>query len=320
ECRERLDPSLDVVCPVIPMRKRAMLANALRFRGLLRQWRPDMLVTCNWGSIEWAVGNLLPVARHMHIVDGFGPEEVSGCELQRRVLMRRMVLGRSIVTVPSRNLQRIATEVWRLAAHRVHYIPNGIDLQRFGATQSSKSAEAPLVIGTVAALRKEKNLPRLLRAVSSLSIPARLIIVGDGPCRAELEGLANALGMNERVQFVGRVDNPVPLYADFDVFALSSDTEQMPLSLIEAMASGLPVAATNVGDVRNMVAESNARFIGGLDEASLVRSLTQLLGDVRLRQRVGSANREKAHRDFDQGAMFQAYGALLRGAPLPPSA
>ncbi|MGA3400729.1 MAG: glycosyltransferase [Acetobacteraceae bacterium] len=318
-CRERLRPDLDVSFPTVVAPKRATFGNVWHFRRLLRAWRPALLVTNNWGAIEWAMADLLPIARHVHIEDGFGPEERDG-QLPRRALIRRLVLARSTVVLPSRNLQRIATTIWRLPADRVRYIPNGIDLERFASARApSRAVDAPAVIGTVAALRAEKHLGRLLRAFAAVGPAARLVIAGDGSERAALEDLAQSLGLRERVRFTGHVDDPAPLYAGFDVFALSSDTEQMPLSMIEAMAAGLPVAATDVGDVRAMLAAENAPFVGKLDAADLARSLTVLLNDPALRARIGAANQAKARAEFDQAAMFRAYGALWRN-DAPPGA
>ena len=120
------------------------------------------------------------------------------------------------------------------------------------------------VIGTVAALREEKDLGRLIRAfaITSSQTPARLVIVGDGPERAGLEQLVARLDVGDRVSFTGHRDDTPSLYSGFDLFALTSDTEQMPMSVIEAMASGLPVVSTDVGDVRAMLAPENAGFIG----------------------------------------------------------
>jgi glycosyltransferase involved in cell wall biosynthesis len=318
-CRERLRPDLDVTFPKVDAPKRSTFANARHFRRLLRAWRPDLLVTNNWGAIEWAMANLLPVARHLHIEDGFGPEERDR-QLPRRALIRRLVLARSTVVLPSRNLQRIATTIWRLPAARVRYIPNGIDLERFAAAHAETSGiNTPPVVGTVAALRAEKNLARLLRAFAAVAQTARLVIAGDGPEHAALRELTHSLGLQAQVRFAGHIDDPAPIYAGLDVFALSSDTEQMPLSVIEAMAAGLPVAATDVGDVRAMLAGENAPFVGKLHESDLARALTALLGDPALRARIGAANQAKARAEFGQAAMFQAYGALWRNDS-PPGA
>ena len=130
DCRERLSPELDVVFPDTGVRKGDTLGNVRRFRALLSELRPAVLVTSNWGTIEWAMANVVPVAPHVHIEDGFGPEE-RATQIRRRVWTRRLVLRRSTVVVPSRVLWRIATGVWRLDGRRVRYVPNGIDLARF---------------------------------------------------------------------------------------------------------------------------------------------------------------------------------------------
>jgi glycosyltransferase involved in cell wall biosynthesis len=312
-CRERLDPGLDVTFPAVSATKDAMLANAWQFRKELRRWRPDVLITCNWGAIEFALANIVPVARHVHVVDGFGPEERNR-QISRRVLVRRIVLGRTPVVLPSRNLVRIASEVWKLPSRMIRYVPNGIDLARF-ATDGSRRGAAEPVIGTVAALREEKNIFRIVRAFATL--PAgRLIIVGDGPQRPALEALAATLGVAQRVEFAGHHSDTVPFYAGFDIFALSSDTEQMPLSVIEAMASGLPVVSTDVGDVRLMLAEPNRPYVTRLDDGAFAAALAGLIADPVGRRRIGDANRLKAEQDFDQAAMFAAHASLWRGAPL----
>ena len=323
-CAERLAAELDVRCEHIEVAKGATIGNVRRFRQLLRLFAPDVLVTYNWGSIEWAMADIPRLARHIHIEDGFGPEERAG-QLRRRVLTRRLVLARSTVIVPSRTLLRIATEVWRLDPRRVHYLPNGIDLDRFVAGGPSPKPDADglagggPVIGTVAALRAEKNLARLLHAFRHVTdvMPAQLVIAGEGAERPALERLAAELGVGERVRFTGHIDDPAPLYRSFDVFALSSDTEQMPLSVIEAMASGLPIAATNVGDVAAMVAAENREFVTRLDAVPLAEALTALGRDAALRARVGAANRAKAEMEFGQHAMIAAYADLFDRIPAP---
>jgi glycosyltransferase involved in cell wall biosynthesis len=308
-CRERLDPSLNIAFPNIEAPKHATLVNVLRFRSLIRQWRPDVLVTGNWGAIEFALANLPALTRHVHVVDGFGPEERE-TQIVRRILVRRTVLRNSSVVVPSHNLQRIATEQWKLPARRVKYIPNGIDCDRFACPP--RGQREPLVIGTVAALRPEKNLQRLIRAFASAGrdCSACLVIVGDGPERAALSALSADLGISERVTFAGQRSDTPALYAGFDIFALTSDTEQMPLSVAEAMASGLPVVSTDTGDVATMVAPENAPFVGAHDDAVMSSLMTKLLASPKDRTRIGAANRTKVRRDFDQSVMFAAWRAL----------
>jgi len=318
-CRERLRQGLDVTFPTLSAPKRANFAGAWHFRRLLQAWRAAPLVANNWGAIEWAMAKLMPIARHPHIEDDFGPEERDR-QLPRSVLIRRLVLARASVILPSRNLHRVATTIWRLPAARVRCIPNGIDLKRFAAARAMpRAANTPPVIGTVAALSAEKSLPHSLRAFAAIAQPTGPVIAGDGPERAALEELAGSLRLREQVRFAGHIDDPAPMYAVFDVFALSSDGEQMPLSVIEAMAARLQVAATDVGDVRAMLADENAPLVGKLHESDLARSLAALLDDP-AQSGIGVANQAKAQTEFDQTAMFRAYGAVWCNDSLPGAA
>ncbi len=326
-------PEVAVSYPSLDIRKGDMIGNRRRFRAFVREARPDVLITHNWGSIEWSMANWPRLVPQLHIEDGFGPEE-QGNQIRRRVITRRLVLSRTQIVVPSRNLERIATHIWGLSPRRVHYIPNGIDLSRFipgagppplagGKGEGSKpkalgitpAAERPQLpaIGTVAALRPEKNLARLIRvfALARASTAASLIIAGDGPERPALETLAASLGITAQIHFTGYVADPAPLFRSFDLFALSSDTEQMPISVIEAMAAGLPVASTDVGDVRVMLAESNAPFVTTRDDQALAEALLTLLRNPALRNSIGASNRLKAEQEYDQETMFQAYARLF---------
>jgi len=314
-CRERLQPGLDVVFPPVDIRKGDTLGNRARFRAMLRAMRPDALVTSNWGSIEWAMANMPRLVRHLHVEDGFGPEERDR-QFPRRVWTRRLLLRRATVAVPSRVLYRIAAEVWKLPRARLHYVPNGIDLARFAVARRGR--EVP-VIGTVAALRPEKNLGRLVRAFAEVRarMACRLVIAGDGPERAGLAALAAELGVAGDVAFPGHVSDTPALYAGFDVFALSSDTEQMPLSVLEAMGAGLAVAATDVGDVRMMLAPENAGFVVTREAAALADAIGTLVADPARRATLGAANRRQAEAAFDQEGMFAAWHALFQGRAVP---
>ncbi len=319
-CRERLDPALDIEFPSVAVQKGDTLGNVLRFRRVLHRLRPDLLVTSNWGSIEWSVANLAPAVRQVHVEDGFGPDDRGG-RLPRRVRLRRIVLRRRLVVLPSRTLWEIATRVWRLDPRRLRYVPNGIDLARFAGPPQPAEWPGP-VVGTVAALRPEKNIARLLRAFARAAsdTQASLVIAGDGPERPALEGLAQELGLGSRVRFAGHVADPARLLKQLDVFAMSSDTEQMPLSLLEAMAAGLPVAATDVGDIRSVLAGANAPYVTALNDAALAAGLRALLEQTGLRQALGMANLAKAEQKFNQEAMFQAWAAAFDGTlgPVQP--
>ena len=311
-CREKLDAGGDVRFPDAGHARGAALRAVAAARAVLAAARPDCVVTSNWGALEWAAGARLAGLRHVHAEDGFGPEERS-TQIRRRVLARRLVLRGSDVVLPSRTLHRIAGRVWRLPSRKLHDNPNGIDLARFrGASPMALPPGEGPVLGTIAALRPEKNIARLLRAVASLDAARRprLVIVGDGPERPALQALAHTLGIAERTHFAGHSTEPERWLASFDAFALSSDTEQMPLSLLEAMASALPAVCTDVGDVRAMVAAQNTPFVTGVDDGAFAQGLRALLwSDLRV---IGAANRAKAEAEYGQAAMFSGWAEVLK--------
>ena len=317
DCKERLSSELDVTFLPVENHKGDTFGNRRRFRDVLEVLRPDCLVTYNWGAIEWAMANWPRLVPHAHIEDGFGPEEADR-QLWRRALTRHLVLGFSTVIVPSKQLERIASQVWKLRRERLHYIPNGIDCGRFAdptITPLLPRGTQP-VIGTVAALRIEKNLLRLLDAFCLVreQIPSRLVIAGDGPERRPLEARVQELGLSDHVTFTGYRTDTEGVYAGLDIFALSSDTEQMPTSVLEAMAAGLPIVSTNVGDVSDMVAFENKPFVVSASAAALANAIVTLLRQPTLRQQIGTLNQARARRDFSEDRMFAAYGEIFDSA------
>mgnify|MGYP001600503755 CR=1 FL=1 len=319
-CRRRLRPELAVSMHKVAVDKGRPLGNLWRFRAALSALGPDLLLTYNWGAIEWGMANwLFPVCPHVHLESGFGPDEAHG-QARRRVLVRRMVLTRSrALVVPSRELVRLARDVWRVDPAIVRHIPNGVDCERFaapakGAAAGFKKLPGERIVGTVAPLRPEKNLARLIDAFASVRAPAptRLVIVGDGVERARLEQRARDRGVADRVVFTGNLEAPEQVLGSFDVFALSSDTEQMPNSLLQAMAAGRAVASVDVGDVRHLVAPANRDFVVDADTRTLARAIEMLLADDGLRAALGEDNRAHVRARYDQRRMFAAYGELFR--------
>jgi glycosyltransferase involved in cell wall biosynthesis len=304
--------------PVQGLRK-GTLRTVLGSVGILRRLRPDLLITYNWGAIEWAMAHRLwSGSRHIHLEAGFGQAEAD-CQIPRRVMFRRWALARcALVVVPSRLLEDLARRVWRLPVDRVRYVPNGVDTARFlapaaGAAPGLARRPGELIVGTVAPLRPEKNIGRLLRVFATLdaSITARLVVAGEGMERPWLERLAGELGIVDRVLFTGQVD-PETVLGAFDLFALSSDTEQMPNSLLEAMAASRAVVAVDVGDVKSIVCADNLDFIVPRDNgAAFAEAMTQLLRDPEKRRALGAKNRERVATAFSQERMFAAYSEIF---------
>jgi len=322
EAFARLSGDLDVRLMDVPVVPGRTWPNLVTYRRVLKEVRPDLLVTSNWGSIEWALANCDGRWPHLHTEDGFGPEEAAG-QLPRRVWTRRLALRHATVLLPSLTLYAIARTIWRLASRRLRHVPNGVDCRRFGipadpafAGTLGLTGDEP-VVGTVAALRAEKNLVRLLEAFAEVARrrPARLVVVGDGVEMAALKSRASELKVAHQVVFTGACAAPERLLPSFAVFALSSDTEQMPISVLEAMAAGRPVAATDVGDVRIMLSEENRPFVVAKDAARLADAIDALLDNPDHARRIGAANAARAGEMFDQSLMFDAYRGLFDGAP-----
>ena len=243
----------------------------------------------------------------------------STAQLTRRIMARRLLLRHATSVVPSLTLFAIARDLWRLPKNRILYIPNGVDCARFGVAADPEllakfaiATDRP-VIGAVSPLRPEKNLGRLVEAFALLRRErmAQLVLVGDGSQRTALEAKAIELGISADVIFTGFCPTPEKLLPAFSVVVISSDTEQMPLSVLEAMAARRPIAATDVGDIRQMVAPENHRFVVEKNPAKLADAILRLIEDEKQRETIGAANARKAADAFDQSRMFAAYRALF---------
>ena len=282
----------------------------------------DLVLTYNWGAMDVVgarrlIGAMRRLPPLIHHEDGFNQDEAAR-QKPARVWYRRLMLSAAAkLVVPSRRLETIAREVWKQPAARVERIPNGIRLPDRAEIESplpipGVEPGGGLLIGTVAGLRPVKNLCRLVRLFArGAPGDARLVILGEGPDRDAIFAEAERLGVSRRVILPGFVRDPVRCMAGFDIFALSSDSEQFPISLVEAMACGLPCLMTDVGDISGMVAQDNRPFIlPPSDEAGLAAGLARLAGDPALRRSIGTANRVVALRDFAEEAMISRYHNL----------
>ncbi|MBM3596008.1 MAG: glycosyltransferase family 4 protein, partial [Alphaproteobacteria bacterium] len=295
-------------------------------QALLAAEQPDLVLTYNWGAMDAALAHAvfrdyLSLPALVHHEDGFNRDEAERLKPTRN-WFRRVALARSAgLVVPSRRLEEIALKVWHQPRGRVHLIENGIDTARYA--KRPKPDAMPRVVkrpgerwvGTLAGLRAVKNLPRLVRACADLPDEWHVVIPGEGPEREAIRAEAIRLGMAHRVHLPGFVADPSTAVGLFDVFALSSDSEQFPISVVQAMAAGLPVAAPAVGDVAGMVAKENRPLISRPgDEGALAQAIETLALDEDLRERIGKANRDKALACYDEARMIAAYRRLYASA------
>lgn len=212
------------------------------------------------------------------------------------------------VVVPSRALADF------LAGHGfpgdcMHVIPYGIHV----GPPLSRHRSDRYTVGTAAILIPRKNVDLTLEACARSSVPVRLEVFGDGPCRQDLESLARRLGLD--AGFHGLVPDVRRRLAELDVFVLSTNGDNLPVAILEAMAAGLPVVATRTGGIPELVVHGETGFLvepGDCD--ALAGALDDLGADEALRAALGDAGRERARRCFDAGdvarRMVDLYGAL----------
>lgn len=293
----------------------------LRLVRLLRHLRPLIVHSRNWPAVD-----AIPAARVARVplvVHGEHGREVAdpeGRDLRRNRIRRALApLVHHFVTV-SADLRRWLIEDVRVPAAKVTAIHNGVDLSRFGRAGKLESrmrlslpADASIV-GTVGRLDPVKDQAGLIRAFAQVRAqhPAALLVVaGDGPCRAELERVAAGLGQRDHVRLLGNRDDIPTVMSALDVFVLPSIAEGISNTILEAMATGLPVVATRVGGNPELVEEGvGGALVPRSDPDALAAAIAAYTGDAELRRRHGQASRQRAIGHFSLERMAQAYANL----------
>lgn len=208
----------------------------------------------------------------------------------------------------------------RVAAERISLIRNGISLKPFDVASSRQAAPDQQIctIGLVGRLSREKRIDAFIRTAGLLSkdFPSsRFLIAGDGPEKEDLETLIHELGLTDRVRLLGQWHDMPSLYASFDVLVIASETEGLPMVLLEGMASGLPVVATAVGEIPAVVQEGETGIlVRPGDDAALTGAVSKLLMDSALRLRMGRNARARAAAEFSADRMAADYIKIYREA------
>jgi glycosyltransferase involved in cell wall biosynthesis len=282
------------------------------------------------GSNAWAVV-LGRLARVPVVISHEHSWAFTGGHVRGLVDRRLIGAGSDVVIACSLEDRRRMIERQRIAPETVRFVPNGIDgraptPERDMRRELGIGPDAP-VVGSVGALRPEKRFDVLLRAAAEL-VPRRpamrVVIVGEGSERPRLEALAAELGLGETLLMLGaRGDVPDVLQA-LDVAVVSSDFEGSPLSVMEYMEAGLPVVATAVGGLPQMIHDGvHGELVPRRDPVALASAIEGLLADPQRRRELGAAGRERRRAEFDLGVMVarieqlyeQLYAARAGSAP-----
>lgn len=241
---------------------------------------------------------------------------------KRRVLMRAAARFCDAYVAVSATTAEQAARDRDVAAKKLSTIENGIDLSRFAPSPEARAAARvelglpadAFVVGTVGRLVREKNQAALVRAMAPLLSPSvRLVVVGDGPERAAVERAVAALGADRAafVSLLGARDDTPRIYGALDLFALSSDSEGLPLVIVEAMASALPVVSTAVGGIPAVVVEGETgALVPAGDVNALSARLRDLAGSPTVGVRWGTEGRRRALAHYSAERMVNDYFAV----------
>jgi sugar transferase (PEP-CTERM/EpsH1 system associated) len=284
----------------------------------LRKYRADIVHTHNpLPLIYGAPAARLAGAAAIHTKHGVNPGS-RGHRLLRRAAAQ---LTHAFVAV-SDTTETQAREQRDAPSRRLHMIANGIRLDRYrpdpearAATRRELALGDAWVIGTVGRMDDFKNQALLVRAMAPLlSERVRLVLVGDGPSRAAVEAEVAKLANPSWVVLTGRRMDVPKLVPAFDVFALSSKSEGLPLVVPEAMAAGLPIVATAVGGLPSVVDEGKTGMLVPVEETALRSALKSLIDDHALARRLGARARTTALARYSSERMVDAYLDLYRQA------
>jgi glycosyltransferase involved in cell wall biosynthesis len=290
----------------------------VRLATRLREERVEVVHTHNPHALIYgAPAAGLARAAIVHTKHGANPDR------PRRRFLRRVastLVDACVAVTPA--LAALARRDRECDPKRLHVIPNGIDMKRFAPrAEARQRIRATLgiphdawVVGTVGRLAPEKDQCLLVDAVAPLLDERRqLVIVGDGP---ENDALRKSIGATLRGQYVhmpGACSNVHEMLGAFDVFALTSKTEGLPLVLLEAMATELPIVSSAVGGIPDVIRHDATGFLfpaGGRE--ALTRLLVRLVGSPTLARRVGAAGRNAIAQSHSVERMAQSYEALYR--------
>lgn len=285
---------------------------------LLRRERPDILHTHAWGTLYEGLiaGRLAGVPAIVHGEHGtlqLSPRQIKA---QRWGWMR----ADQVLSVSSRLAQRMARETG-FPLKRVRVIRNGVDLARFDAAHSAPARTAPRLasdrsvrigaVGRLVDVKDHWNLIEAVRLLRERGCPATAVIAGEGPLRSALEAQITHAGLQAHVTLLGHRPDIETVLGALDVFVQPSRSEGMSNTILEAMASRLPVVATHVGGADEMVLDGTTGILVPVHEPpALASALERLVTSEPLRQAMGTAGRIRVEREFSLQAMIDGYRSV----------
>ncbi len=290
----------------------------IRLAGLLRRWNVDLVhshdIYCNIFMVPWArmLSGCSIIASRRWWYEAPHPGLVTvnrwTSALAHRILANSSGVAQLLVREEKVPTEKIV-EIPNFLAESAFVIAD--ERERVVQRRAWGLPEGAFAIGIVARLSPVKNHTLLFEAVAQLDVRFHLVVIGDGPSRAELGDLARHLRIESRVHFAGEVVSAHNLHESFDVSVLCSLSEGFPNSVIEAMAAARPVVATPVGGVTDAVTHGITGMLVPVDDpARLADALRMLESDPQLRTRLGETAREAVRAKFRQDIVIEKVSAL----------
>jgi glycosyltransferase involved in cell wall biosynthesis len=317
----RFVPLRHVRRPVRPWRD---LAGLVELARLFRRERPQIVhaSSSKAGVLGRLAATVTRVPVRIFTVHGWAFTAYSGLPSRLYQVADRLMEPLTTVTIcVSENELAAGLEAGTCRAESTVVIRNAVDVS--GAARSRHDRAVPRLIA-VGRLKAPKDFLTLVRAFAAIPRGKfEALIVGDGPDRQEVEAEIRSLGLEEHVRLAGERDDVPALLADSDLFVLSSRSEGLPVSVLEAMAAVLPVVASDVGGLRELVADSETGIlVPPVDVPALAAALGRLVEDRELRRTLGAAGRARAEALFDlaefRRAHVELYERELAGAVTKP--
>lgn len=295
----------------------------VRLWRLLRRLRPAIVHTRNLAAVEAVVpAALAGVPRRVHGEHGRDLQDVDGTK-RRYQLLRRVIapLVHRFIAL-SGELASYLLDSVGVAPAKITCIVNGVDTGKFAPVEGTRSSlpeesgidvSDAIVIGTVTRMQTVKDPLTLVRAFvrlvnQGLARPVKLVMVGDGPLLAEVADELRAAGVERHVWLAGSRDDVAELLRSVDVFALSSRVEGISNTVLEAMASGLPVVATRVGGNDEIVEDGKTGcLVPSRSPEALATALAHYVRHPELIREHGRAGRRRAEQRFDINGMVARY-------------
>ncbi len=293
----------------------------LQLRQVIKKSGADIVHTRNWGAFDGVLAACLcPGIAILHGEHGRDMSDPQGLNRRRNLLRRAFARRIRTFTTVSEDLAEWLSGQVRIPKSKIALIPNGVDTGLYHPHRDLALRHAlgirgdDFVVGTIGRLDPVKNHAGLIRAFRAFAEDcpaARLMIVGDGPERERLEGLIQKLNFSSRPVLTGYQSEIHRFYGVFDVFVLNSFAEGMSNTLLEAMASGLPVLCTSVGANPEIVADRvRGRLIPAGDDAVLTAALRDCHDSPELRKAHGCAAESFIRENFSLAAMVRTYADL----------